>query len=134
MPKFSDLSARRLSECDPRLQIVFNEVIKIFDCAITEGHRPKETQDSYYKQGKSDVQWPNSKHNSAPSKAVDCVPCIGGKVDYGDKINRYFAGIVYAVAAMKGVPIKIRWGGDWDSDYDFTDQKFNDLVHYEIKD
>lgn len=28
--------------------------------------------------------------------------------------------------------ITIRWGGDWDSDTDFFDQTFNDLVHFEL--
>jgi peptidoglycan L-alanyl-D-glutamate endopeptidase CwlK len=30
--------------------------------------------------------------------------------------------------------LKIRWGGDWDSDGDINDNKFDDLVHVEIKD
>ena len=28
--------------------------------------------------------------------------------------------------------IRIKWGGDWDSDLDFFDQTFDDLVHYEL--
>ena len=27
--------------------------------------------------------------------------------------------------------IKIRWGGDWDSDTQVNDNKFDDLVHFE---
>ena len=30
--------------------------------------------------------------------------------------------------------IKIRWGGDWDSDNIMKDQTFNDLPHFEIID
>jgi peptidoglycan L-alanyl-D-glutamate endopeptidase CwlK len=26
----------------------------------------------------------------------------------------------------------VRFGGDWDGDKDITDQKFNDLVHFEL--
>jgi hypothetical protein len=26
----------------------------------------------------------------------------------------------------------IRWGGDWDRDNDFSDQKLNDLCHFEL--
>jgi hypothetical protein len=29
--------------------------------------------------------------------------------------------------------IGLRWGGDWDSDKDFSDQNFDDLVHWELK-
>jgi len=34
------------------------------------------------------------------------------------------------VASQMG--IKIRWGGDWDSDGSVCDNKFNDLVHFEL--
>ena len=39
------------------------------------------------------------------------------------------AGLVLGIAAVFG--IKIRWGGDWDSDNDLNDQKFMDLAHFE---
>ena len=34
----------------------------------------------------------------------------------------------------KAMGVNIRWGGDWDSDGDINDNKFDDLVHVEIKD
>jgi len=40
------------------------------------------------------------------------------------------AGLMYAAAAVVGV--KIRWGGDWDSDGNNADSNFNDLPHYEL--
>ena len=46
-------------------------------------------------------------------------------------IRDSFAGYVQGVAEQLG--IKIRWGGDWDSDFDFKDQTFNDLVHFELR-
>jgi hypothetical protein len=30
--------------------------------------------------------------------------------------------------------IKIRWGGDWDSDNIMKDQTFNDLPHFQLED
>ena len=47
----------------------------------------------------------------------------------------FVLGIVEAINANPHLndKIKIRWGGDWDSDYDLNDQTFNDLVHFEIK-
>jgi peptidoglycan LD-endopeptidase CwlK len=27
---------------------------------------------------------------------------------------------------------RVRWGGDWDSDYDLDDNKFDDLPHFEL--
>ena len=26
----------------------------------------------------------------------------------------------------------MRWGGDWDKDFDLDDQTFNDLCHFEL--
>ena len=34
------------------------------------------------------------------------------------------------VASQMG--IKIRWGGDWDRDTDLSDNRFNDLPHFEL--
>ena len=65
-----------------------------------------------------------------PSKAVDAYPY---PVDFND-LNRmrYFAGIVMGIAAVKG--IKLRWGGDWNQDTQLSDNKFNDLPHFELVD
>jgi hypothetical protein len=44
----------------------------------------------------------------------------------------YVAGRIIQMAAEDGV--LIRWGGDWDSDGDLTDQTFDDLFHLEVVD
>jgi peptidoglycan L-alanyl-D-glutamate endopeptidase CwlK len=41
----------------------------------------------------------------------------------------YFAGVVNSIA--KDMGIKIRYGGDWDGDFDLKDQNFYDGVHFE---
>lgn len=128
MPSFSQTSKDRLATCDARLQRVFNEVIKHFDCTILEGHRNKEKQDAAFASGNSKLKWPNGNHNSMPSKAVDVAPF---PVDWNDsKRFYYFAGFVMATAKAMG--IKLRFGGDWDRDTQLKDNKFNDLVHWEI--
>jgi len=130
MNKFSAISNEKLSTCDERLQAVFNEVIKYFDCTILEGHRGEALQHLYFTQHKSKLDWPNGEHNKIPSKAVDAMPY---PVDWKG-INRccYFAGFVVGIAATMG--IKIRWGKDWDMDTDLNDQTFMDSPHYEIVD
>ena len=128
MPKFGALSREQLDTCDERIQKVFNEVIKHFDCKIIEGHRGESLQRLYFRQGKSKVDWPNGAHNFYPSKAVDAMPY---PVDWFDtKRMCYFAGFVMATALSMG--IKLRWGRDWDGDTDLKDQTFNDGPHYEI--
>jgi len=42
----------------------------------------------------------------------------------------YMGGIVRGVASQMGV--KVRWGGDWDSDGEIKDNNFDDLVHIEL--
>lgn len=128
MPSFAPTSLRRLETCHPDLQRLFKELIKHVDCTIIVGHRGEEEQEQAVLQGKSKLHWPKSKHNSTPSMAVDVSPW---PVDWKDTKRFYdFAGIVRAQAAILG--IKIRWGGDWDGDGDIKDQKFNDLVHFEL--
>lgn len=130
MPQFSERSKKRLGSADPRLQDLFYEVIKHFDCVVLEGHRSKESQDAAVEGGFSKTPWPTSKHNGIPSQAVDAIPY---PVDWNDTNRiRYFAGFVKGIASQMG--IGVRWGGDWDNDTDLKDQKFMDLVHFELSD
>lgn len=135
MPKFSRRSQGKLDTCDERLQRVFNEVIKHWDCTILEGTRTKETQNEYFRTGRSKVQFPNSKHNSTPSKAVDVAPYFPSTphIRWNDTQSfAYFAGFVLGIAASMG--IKLRWGGDWNANKDTKDQSFVDMPHYELVD
>src|SRR3989304_4715915 len=120
MPTFSRVSQTKLASCDVRLQQLFNEVIKTFDCKVTEGHRGQKAQDRAFAEGRSKLKYPNGNHNAVPSKAVDVYPY---PIDMKDiKRFYYFAGFVMGVAAKMG--LKIRYGGDWDKDYQVNDQTF----------
>jgi len=129
MPRFGSRSINRIKTCDQRLQELFYEVVKHFDCTIIEGHRGEERQNKAYNDGKSKVKYPNGKHNQFPSVAVDVAPY---PIDWSDRDRfHYFGGFVLGVAKQKG--LNIRWGGDWDMDTQTKDNKFDDLVHFEIK-
>ena len=129
MAKFGRTSKKRLKTCDERLQSLFNEVVKVFDCSILVGHRGEEDQNKVYKEGNSQVKWPKGKHNKKPSSAVDVAPY---PIDWEDRERfSYFAGFVKGVAWRLNIPI--RWGGDWDGDNDLSDNNFDDLVHFELK-
>ena len=128
MPKFSERSIDRLATCDERLQRLFIAVVKEFDCTILEGYRDRDTQNEMYRAGKSQLQYPEGKHNSSISKAVDVAPC---PIDWNDReYFTHFAGYVKGIAATMG--IKIRWGGDWDGDWQVKDNNFDDLPHFEL--
>jgi len=129
MAKYSEKSKAKLATAHPLLQRVFGVVVQAVDNTILCGHRPKEEQDAAFAERRSCVKWPDSKHNSVPSMAVDAAPYpINWK-----NIKRfiYFGGFVMGVAFALG--IKLRWGGDWDGDTDLDDQSFNDYPHFELK-
>ncbi len=128
MPKFGKKSKSRLETCHPELRRLFQEVVNCFDCSVLQGHRSKEDQDNAYHEGRSKLKFPKSKHNKKPSEAVDVAPY---PIDWNDKERfYYFAGVVKGIAIK--MDIKIRWGGDWDSDTDVKDQTFMDLPHFEL--
>lgn len=134
MPKFSPKSLERLSYCHPDLITLFAEVIKHFDCTVTEGYRGKEAQDKAFAEGASQKKYPHGAHNAMPSNAVDVYPY---PIDMKNTSRFYwFGGFVMGIAEMlyfQGkISHKIRYGGDWNDNKDITDQKFNDLVHFEV--
>ena len=129
MARFGRRSKERLATCEKDLQMVFNEVIKHVDCSVLEGHRNGERQNKLYEEGKTKVRYPNGRHNSSPSRAVDVTPY---PVNWKDRERQtLFAGFVLGIANQMG--INIRWGGDWDQDFEVQDNKFDDFPHFELK-
>lgn len=134
MHKYSKTSLERLRTCHPDLRKVFTYVLSNFDHTIICGHRGEKEQNEAYKKNFSKVRYPNSKHNSYPSMAVDAVPY---PVDWKDTNRmRFFAGYVQGIARalydMERIDHLIRWGGDWDKDTEVKDNKFQDLPHFEL--
>ncbi len=133
MPKFSDESKQVLKDADPKLQDVFDKVIEYYDCKPLTSFRGEAEQNEAFASGMSQLKWPNSKHNTKPSKAVDVVPYFMQKahIRWEDKMAFYhFAGFVKGMAAAMGV--KLRWGGDWNNDQNLHDQTLYDLPHFEL--
>jgi peptidoglycan L-alanyl-D-glutamate endopeptidase CwlK len=118
---FGRRSRKSLSTCHPDLQAIAGEAIKTFDFTVLCGHRNKEEQDKEYREGDSQLQWPNSRHNSNPSEAMDCVPY---PIDWKD-IERFEKMAVVIKAAAKKLGIDIEWGGDW--------KRFKDYPHFELR-
>ncbi len=141
MPNFGDRSTSRLETCHDNLQLLCQEVVKHFDCSVIYGWRSRDEQARLYAQGRDmpgrivthkDGVVKLSKHQGVdgeqPSLAVDLVPY---PIDWEDEERMvYFAGFVKGVAVRMG--IKVRWGGDWDSDTETGDERFRDLPHFEL--
>ena len=129
MPRFGKRSNVNLASCDERLQKVFNEVIKHVDCSVLEGHRGEERQNKLQEEGKSKVRYPDGRHNASPSNAVDVAPY---PIDWNDRERFHlFAGFVIGVA--RGMGITLRWGGDWNMNFEVDDNKFDDFPHFELR-
>lgn len=135
MPKFGKSSTRRLGTCHPDLQIIMNHAIaRGPDFSILCGHRSEEEQNKAYRQKRSQLKWPLSKHNSHPSKAIDIAPY---PIDWNDW-NRFriLAGYILAIAdtlySLELIEHRLTWGGDWDRDYQESDERFRDLPHFEL--
>jgi len=129
MAKFGTRSKKNRDTCDERLIKILDEAIELYDFSVLCGYRTEEEQNRLYQQGRSKLRYPNSNHNTNPSKAVDIVPY---PVDWDDtKRFTYLAGLIIAIGHKNGV--KIRWGGNWNMNYTIIDdQDFDDLPHFEI--
>lgn len=122
----------KLTTCHPYIQTVFTRVLEYFDHTVLEGRRGKEDQNKAFNEGKSQLRWPDGKHNVVEeddlSLAVDVIPY---PIDWNDRERmNYFAGQVLATG--RSMDIEIRWGGDWDRDTQVKDNSFDDLVHFEL--
>lgn len=108
--------------------MIFNEVVRTFDCTIICGRRGEYEQNEAFIEGRSQLPWPLSKHNQEPSAAVDAAPY---PVDWSDReLATFFAGFVLGMAREMGYTL--RWGGDWNGDWKVRDNKFDDLWHFEL--
>ena len=135
--KFGSRSESILSTVAEPLQQVIRKALElgVMDMTVVCGTRTKAEQDRLFATGKSKLPWPKSKHNAPEgekSKAVDVAPFIKGKLSWSFNDCCFMAGMIIAVGKTLGV--NIRWGGNWDGDGEIiTDQTFQDLVHFEIK-
>ncbi len=128
MPSFGERSRSVLATVDPRLQEVCKLVIQNYDFTVLEGYRTDERQEALFRDGKTTKRAGESNHNLVPSKAVDIAPW---PLDWDDRARFFLlAGFMYQAAA--GLGIRLRWGGDWNGNWDHTDQTFHDLPHFEI--
>jgi hypothetical protein len=145
MRQFGNKSKTQMSTLHPELRRLLEHVLQVMDITVTEGHRGEAAQNEAQRTGKSKLRFPDGAHNSFPSNAVDIAPwpIPDNWGDPGpDKLYTleelrerakfyYLAGIAQGIAYELGIPL--RWGGDWNMDNQFKDQKFDDLVHFELR-
>lgn len=131
--EFGERSKKSLKSCRKELQKIAKLALRKskVDFSIISGYRDAEEQDELFAKGFSKLKFPESKHNELPSSAFDFAPYVDGKLIFDDtRYYYYIAGLIQAVA--DDLFYEIRWGGNWDSDGSFSDQKFHDLGHVEF--
>lgn len=128
MPHLGPASLRRIATCDPRLQLVCRDVIKVTDFAVTCGHRTLAEQVVKWEQGRTTpgkiVTWAKpgeSVHGTNPSRAIDLAPF---PIDW-DNEQRFIelGGMMLYAAALRGIALE--WGGHWS-------KRRRDLPHYQV--
>lgn len=126
MYKYSEKSLSKISKMHPYLQLICQELIKIQDITIIDSLRSKGKQDNYYNAGKSQVKYPNSRHNKSIllnstefSDAMDIAIWHQSEphIDWQKKEEWYYlAGLVLGIAHQ--LNIKIKWGGHFNNFFD----------------
>jgi peptidoglycan L-alanyl-D-glutamate endopeptidase CwlK len=124
--------SRRVREqlCEELKMVVDFIILEITDVSLTTGHRDEATQNQLYP-AFTKVQWPNGKHNTYPSLAVDLQPYP--YPNHNGELREQLAYIAgHAIQYAKERHIILRWGGDWNRNGTITDNRFDDLFHFEV--
>lgn len=128
MPSFSSRSLKARAELHSKLQALVDDAIKSVDFVILDAQRGRAEQEKAFKAGNSKAHFGQSAHNYVPAVALDLCPY---PIDFNDAAK--FRAIAKAVmASAKKLDIPIRWGGDWDMDGDWKDERFLDWGHFEL--
>jgi peptidoglycan L-alanyl-D-glutamate endopeptidase CwlK len=130
---YSSRSRDKLQTCHADLILLFMEALADPECpsdmSILEGHRGEDRQNQMVAEGKSQLAWPNSRHNTSPSMAVDVAPYVGGiSWDW----QHYYPLAEHVKTVWQRLQqdgkttgqYKLTWGGDWSS--------FRDGPHWQL--
>lgn len=133
--RLGTISEYNLSSCSPNLQKLIREAIRRaprwLDFAVTCGHRNEIDQGIAFRKGASKKRWPDSKHNTLPSRAVDIRPASPFKTeDWNDRLRfARLIGFIECVAIDLGIAIRV--GLDFSGDGRSIDETFLDIPHIE---
>lgn len=125
----------KLKGAHPEWRRIIIDVNNVLAIDVIDAYRNEERQNLAFARGASKHRYPGSVHNKLPSLAVDVIPLPlpkgWGDDDWLERVKFYeVAAVIKAIARRNGHDT--RWGGDWDSDGDYHDNRFNDLVHHEL--
>ena len=138
MFRYGEKSLEHIRKLHKDLQLILGEAIKYVDITVIDSHRDEDTQNKYFKEGKSKVKFPNSKHNKFPSMAVDIIP-LKFPNNFKDWAKfAYMIGIIKGISEemYKNGTIKhrLRFGLDFNRDGILFNDSFVDAPHIELED
>ena len=141
MPNLSQESDAKLETCTPRIIRVMRIVIKQIDFKVIFGHRGVDIQAELFAAGKSTIDGTTKKsqHNYSPSRAIDIAPFPVlwpdeqgiGSDEALHRARRFDVLAGYVLGTANSLGYEFRWGGDWNRNWEYNDQKFHDLGHFE---
>tara|TARA_R110000824_G_scaffold360000_2_gene547676 strand:- start:1368 stop:1781 length:414 start_codon:yes stop_codon:yes gene_type:complete len=130
---FSSRSLSKLNSCHSDLIVLMTAALADPECpsdmSVLEGFRDEDRQNQMVEEGKSQLSWPNSRHNSFPSMAVDVAPYVGG-ISWDWQYYYPLAAHIKDVWQRLLMDDKVsgqydlEWGGDWAS--------FKDGPHWQL--
>jgi len=133
MRQWGTRSLRVYQTLDPRLQNLCNEIlVEYSNISLLYGYRGRVLQNRLFQEKKSKLRFPDSKHNTRPSLAVDIAPWpypINDNILFG--ALGFLGGIATVLARRDGLPLV--WGGDWNVNGSMVDNTFNDYFHIELR-
>ena len=125
-----ETSMRQLDTCHPKLVRLAHEMDKrlskrrVFDFTVVCGHRGQLAQEQAFRDGNSEKHWPDSRHNTLPSTAMDLAPY---PINWNDaEAFMFLAG--YALAVANDINIEIDVGALWHK----RDRPHIQLTDYEL--
>ncbi len=134
--KFGQSSTGRLNTTSPIIQEIIKEALStsLIDFGIPQfgGKRTVAQQYELCIKGKSKCDGTINVSYHQSGNAVDIVAYVNGEYSYDPRYYFMLAHHILVTAERLGYS-NLYWGGDWDKDYDFDDQSFNDLCHFELR-
>lgn len=132
--RMSDRSIQRLAGVHVDLQALVHYAISVstvdFGVTRTGGRRDAETQRELFDAGKSKKDGVRRLSRHQTGHAVDVYAVRDGKADWSMRtaleVHDAFA------AASRALGVSLRWGGDWDGDGEWRDERFLDALHHEL--
>jgi peptidoglycan L-alanyl-D-glutamate endopeptidase CwlK len=129
----SAASERNLIGVHPDLVAVVRRAIELteIDFKVGEGVRTAERQRKLVAEGKSKTL--HSRHipgKDGLGKAVDLWAIVDGKITWERDCSVRLSKFV--LQAAKELNVLVRWGGDWDGDGQWLEERFFDGPHYEL--